>query len=154
MASLVGYEGSIYYNSGTTGSPVWSEIDTVRDVTLNLEGNEVDDTSRTTDGWRSRKQGLKQWGADFEMVYNTANTAWQKVRQSFFENTTIEVLILDQDIQVDGAEGLRGTVFVTNFEKSEPLEDVQSNSTTFVGNGTPVWQVASGGAVSPKDPTS
>jgi predicted secreted protein len=152
--SLIGYEAVLYYNNGTSESPTWLPIDTVRDVTVTMEANDVDDTSRTTNGWRSRKQGLKQWGSDFEMIYETSNTAWQLVRASFFNGTPIEILALDQDISVDGAEGLRGSVEITNFEKGEPLEDVQTNSTTFAGNGTPVWVVANGGSVSPKDPTS
>jgi predicted secreted protein len=151
MASVIGYDCVLYYNNGTTGSPSWLEIDTVRDVTLNLSRNEVDDTSRTAQGWRSRLAGLAEWGADFEMIYNTANTAWQKVRESFFANTVIEVLALDGDITVDDKEGLRGDVFVTRFERAEPLEDVVSNSTTFVGNGTPQWVRSSGGEVSPVD---
>jgi len=149
--SIIGYDCVLYYNNGTSGSPSWLEIDTVRDVTLNLTRNDVDDTSRTTNGWRSRLAGLAEWGADFEMIYDTANTAWQKVRESFFDNTVIEVLALDGDITEDGHEGLRGDVFVTSFERAEPLEDVVSNSTTFVGNGTPTWVVSSGGVVVPKD---
>jgi predicted secreted protein len=142
MASIIGHECVLYYNAGTEAVPNWLEIDTVRDVTLNLSANEVDDTSRTTDGWRSRLAGLREWGADFEMIYNTANTAWQKVRAAYFDGTSIEILALDGDITVDDKEGIRGTVFVTSFERSEPLEDVVSNSVTFVGSvdagcGTP-----------------
>ena len=151
MPTIVGYDCVLYYNNGTVGSPSWLEIDTVRDVTLNLERNEIDDTSRTTNGWRSRLAGLAQWGADFEMIYNTANTAWQKVRESFFLNTSIEVLVLDGDITVDDQEGIRGTVFVTNFERAEPLEEAVTNSTTFVGSGTPNWVKSSGGVVVPVD---
>jgi len=147
--SFIGFEGVLYYNTGTTGSPVWASIDTVRSVTAQLNAGTVDDTSRTTNGWRSRKQGLKEWGADFEMIYEPTDTAWQNIRESFFDGTIIEVLIMDRDITIDGAYGLRGTVEVTNFEKAEPLEDVQSNSTTFAGNGVPVWVIASGGTVSP-----
>jgi predicted secreted protein len=141
----------LYYNTGTVGTPIWAPIDTVRSVTVNLGADAVDDTSRTTNGWRSRIQGLKEWGASFEMIYDPSNTPWQAVRSSFFAGDPIEVLALDQDISVDGAEGLRGTVEVTSFEKAEPLEDVQSNSTELSGNGTPTWVVASGGAVLPKD---
>jgi len=151
MATKVGYEGVVYYNAGTTGSPVWTEIDTVRDVTLNLTRNEIDDTSRTTNGWRSRLGGLSEWGADFDMIYDTANTAWQKVRESYFDNTVIEVLILDGDISVDGKEGIRGSVFVTEMSREEPLEDVMSNATTMVGNGEPTWVESSGGVVVAKD---
>jgi len=148
MASTIGSDCVLYYNAGTTGSPSWSEIDTVRDVTLQLSANEVDDTSRTTQGWRSKLSGLREWGADFEMIYDTSNTAWQKVREAYFAGTSIEILALDGDITVDGKQGLRGTVFVTSFERAEPLEDVVSNSTTFVGNGTPTWVESSGGVVS------
>ena len=149
MASKVGYTGALYYNNGTSGSPVWVEVDTVRDVTLNLSRNEVDDTSRTTNGWRSFLAGLAEWGADFEMIYNTANAAWQQIRNSFLNNTVIEILILDGDITVDDNEGIRGNVFVTDFSREEPLEDVMSNSTTLKGNGAATWVKSSGGAVAP-----
>jgi len=154
MATKVGYEGVVYYNTGTEGSPVWVEIDTVRDVTLNLTRNEIDDTSRTTNGWRSRLGGLSEWGADFEMIYDTSNTSWQKIRESYFDNTIVDVLILDGDITVDDKEGLRGNVFVTEMSREEPLEDVMSNSTTMVGNGEPTWVVSAGGVVIPKDSSS
>ena len=151
MVSIVGYDCVWDYIIVTAGCPSWLEIDTVRDVTMNLERNEVDDTSRTAQGWRSRLAGLAQWGADFEMIYNTESTPWQKVRESFFLNTSIEVLILDGDITIDDKEGLRGTVFVTNFERSEPLEEAVTNATTFVGSGTPQWVKSSGGVVVPVD---
>lgn len=147
MATQVGYNARIYYNNGTSVSPVWLEIDTVRDVTLNLSRNEIDDTSRTARGWRSRLAGLAEWGADYEMVYNTENTAWGKIRDSFLDNTVIEVLILDGDIAIDGQQGIRGNVFVTEFSEEQPLEDVISNSCTMVGNGEPTWVQSLGGVV-------
>lgn len=149
--SIVGHQCVLYYNNGTEVSPSWLEIDTVRDVTLSLSANEVDDTSRTTNGWRSKLAGLREWGADFEMIYDPSNTAWQKVREAYFDGSSLEILALDGDIIEDDHEGLRGVVFVTNFERAEPLEDVVANSTTFVGNGTPTWVISQGGQVVPKD---
>lgn len=154
MATIVGYDARMYYNNGTEAVPVWLELDSVRDVTLNQTRNEIDDTSRLARGWRSRLAGLAEWGADFEMVYNTSNTAWQKIRASFLANTSIEVLILDGDIVEDDHEGLRGSVFVTDFTRSEPLEDVVSSSCTLVGNGEPTWVISSGGVVVDKDSDS
>lgn len=149
MSSTVGHECFLYYNTGTQQSPTWSAIDTVRDVNLTLSSNEVDDTSRTTQGWRSKLPGLREWGADFEMIYDTSNTPWAAIRDAYLAGTAVEILALDGDINVDGKQGLRGTVFVTEFTRAEPLEDVVSNSTTFVGNGTPSWVVSSGGSVVP-----
>jgi len=83
-------------------------------------------------------------------VYNTANTAWQKIKTSFLNNTIIEVLVLDGDIAIDGAEGLRGNVFVTDFSREEPLDDVMSNSTSMKGNGAPVWGATSSGVFVPE----
>lgn len=149
MASTIGHQCVLYFNAGSQLSPSWQELDTVRDVNLTLSSNEVDDTSRTTNGWRSKLAGLREWGADFEMIYDSANTGWQKVREAYFAGTAIEVLVLDGSILVDGQQGVRGTVFVTEFSRAEPLEDVVSNSTTMVGNGTPEWVVSSGGSVAP-----
>jgi len=147
--SLKGYEGRLYYNTGTEASPTWSPVNTVRDVTLGQEANDIDDTSRTTNGWRSRIQGLKQWGCEFEMIYTPTNAAWEAIRAHFVAGTPAEILVMDQDITIDGAYGLRGFAEVTGFDKEEPLEDVQINSTTFVGSSEPTWVVSSGGAVSP-----
>lgn len=148
--SFIGYEGRLYYNNGTTGSPIWLEIDCVRDVSLSKDANEVDDTCRTTDGWRSRKQGLRQWGLDFEMVYDPANAAWAEIRKAYFCGDVIEILDLDGDLSVDGKQGIRGSVFVTNMTLERPLEDVMANSVTLVGNGTPNWGTTSGGVFVPE----
>jgi hypothetical protein len=148
--SLIGYEGRLYYNTGTEGSPTWVPVNTVRDVSLTQEANEVDDTSRTTAGWRSRRQGLKQWGTEFETIYEPSNTAWQAIRENFYNGTPSEILVLDQDISIDGAEGLRGFAEVTGFDKEEPLEDVQINNTTLVGSSEATWVIAASGAVTPK----
>lgn len=148
--SLKGYEGRLYYNTGTPESPTWEPVNTVKDVTLNQEANDIDDTSRTTNGWRSRIQGLKQWGTEFDMIYTPSDSAWQAIRVHFEEGTPAEILVLDQDIAIDGAEGLRGFAEITGFDKEEPLEDVQMNSVTFVGSSEPATVVASGGVVAPK----
>jgi predicted secreted protein len=150
MPSKVGNEGRLYANTGTLLSPTWLEIETARDVDFNLSAGDVDDTSRKARGWRSRLAGLKEWGADFEMIYDTTSTAWELVRAAYFTSTAVEILALDGDINTDGCEGVRGTVYVTEFTKAEPLEDVQANSVTFVGNGTPTWVVSENGAVTEK----
>jgi len=148
--SRVGFRGALYINTGTITTPVWTEIPCVRDVTLNLSSDDVDDTCRVTDGWRSRLAGLREWGADFEMVYEPLDAAFNDVREAFLAGTSLEVAILDEDISIDGTEGIQGTVFVTEFNREEPLEDVMNSSVTFVGNGTPAWVIASMGALAPK----
>lgn len=149
--SKVGNQGRFYVNTGTQQSPVWSEVDTARDVNFGLTAGDVDDTSRTARGWRSRLAGLKEWGADFEMIYDVTNTAWELVRQAYFQGTALEILALDGDVATDNNEGVRGTIFVTDFSKAEPLEDVMINNVSMVGNGTPTWVYSSGGAVYDKD---
>ena len=41
MTARAGFRGAIYANTGTTGSPVWLEIGTARDVTLNLSSGDT-----------------------------------------------------------------------------------------------------------------
>lgn len=147
--STVGHECALYVNTATPEAPVWLEIITARDNNLNMSASEVDDTDRSTDGWRSKIPGLNEWGDDFEMIYDTTNLGWQKIRDTYLAQGTVEILSLDGDITVDGTEGLRGLASITEFTRAEPLEDVVANSVTFVGSGTPAWVIANGGTVTP-----
>lgn len=148
--STIGHDAAIYFNTGTPTIPVWTEIPCVRDVNLDLTSSEVDDTCRSTDGWRSRIQGLKEWGANFDMVHDNDDAGWELVRAAYFNKTKIEVLILDNDISIDGAEGVQGDIYVSDFSEAQPLDDIITNSVVLLGSGTPVWVETAMGAPAPK----
>ena len=89
MAIRLGLDAKLYRNTGTIGSNLWSVVDNVRDVTLNLETGEADVTTRGNDGWRATVGTLKDAGIEFEMVWDTADAGFTAIKDAYFANTLI-----------------------------------------------------------------
>ena len=142
MSIRLGMEAKLYRNTGTYGAPVWAEVGNVRDLTLNLEAGEADVTTRANDGWRATVATLKEGSIEFEMVWDTADAHFTAIQDAFFNNTSVEFAVMDGDITVAGTQGLRATMSITNFSRSEPLEEAVTASVsakpTFAANA-PEW---------------
>lgn len=141
MGDKLGNEGRIYYNTaanavkGSSGNL----IQTVRDVDMKLSASEVDKTSRKSGGWRGKRSGLREWGVSFDMIRDSADSAWIALRTAFLTGQPIGLSVLDGAYNAAGAEGLHGACFVTEFTNGEPLDDVMTSSVTIVGDGAPTW---------------
>jgi len=130
MAVKLGMNGKLYRNTGTYEAPTWTEITNVKDLTLNLEKGEADVTTRANDGWRANQPTLKEASIEFDMVWDTEDAGFAAVQDAFFNDTTLEVAVMDGDIEEAGTEGLRATVGVSTFSRGEPLEEAMTVSVT------------------------
>lgn len=131
MADGVGSDCKMYIIDG--GNEI--EVTRVRDNEMACSASEVDATSRANLGWRNKRAGLKEWGDSFDMVNDSADTAYQRLRTAFANNTVVVVKILDKT----SGEGLQGDAYVTEFARSEPLDDIVTRKVTLVGAGKPTW---------------
>ena len=142
MGFKLGMEARLYRNTGTYETPTWTEIDNVKDVTLNLETGEADVTTRANNGWRATAATLKDGSVEFEMVWDTADAGFTAVQEAYFDNTSIEFAVMDGDIATSGTQGLRATMAVTNFSRNEPLEEAITVSVTIkptYADNAPEW---------------
>ena len=142
MGFKLGMEARLYRNTGTYETPTWTEIDNVKDVTLNLETGEADVTTRANNGWRATAATLKDWSVEFEMVWDTADAGFTAIQEAYFDNTSIEFAVMDGDIATSGTQGLRATMAVTNFSRNEPLEEAITVSVTIkptYADNAPEW---------------
>ena len=130
MAIKLGMNGKLYRNTGTYGVPVWTEITNVKDLTLNLEKGEADVTTRANEGWRANQPTLKEASIEFDMVWDTDDDGFSAIQDAFFNDTTVEVAVMDGDITDGTTEGLRATVGVSTFSRGEPLEEAMTVSVT------------------------
>ncbi len=130
MGVKLGMDAKLYRNTGSYASPVWNEVQNVRDVTLNLEAGEADVTTRGNAGWRANIATLRDAGLEFEMVWDSADDNFTAVRTAFLSNGSVEFAVLDGDIETTGVQGLRATMAITNFSRSEPLEEAITVSVT------------------------
>ncbi|MFM7167155.1 MAG: phage tail tube protein [Planctomycetaceae bacterium] len=130
MGIKLGLNAKLYRNSAASGSPSWNEITNVRDVTLNLETGEADVSTRNNSGWRASIGTLKSASLEFEMVWDTADDDFGAIRDAFLNNSSIEFAVLDGASTAPGTQGLRATMAIINFTRSEPLEEAIKVSVT------------------------
>jgi len=137
-------EAKLYWNSGTYAVPTWEEMGNVKDVTLNLEKGEADVTTRANDGWRATLGTLKEGSIEFEMVWDTDDAGFLALKDAYFNDTAIEMAVMDGDVAASGSQGLRASFSVTNFSRSEPLEEAIGVSVTLkvtYSANAPEWMI-------------
>jgi len=146
MSVKLGLDAKLYRNTGSYATPAWNEVKVVKDVTLNLEAGEADVTSRGNGGWRAIIATLKDASLEFEMVWDTADEDFTAIRTAFFAKSALEFAVMDGPIATAGSEGLRASMAIINFSRSEPLEEAIKVSVTAkptYADNPPEWMEAS-----------
>lgn len=144
MPATLGANCKIYRNTGTYAAPVWAEITIVKDVTLNLEANEADTTTRAADGWQTAIAALKAGSVDFGVIWDTADIQFEALRTAFFDGTLVDLAVMDGDIAVAGRTGLRAEMAVLSFTRNEQLQEAVTASVKCkpgFSTNAPVWMV-------------
>jgi hypothetical protein len=130
MGIRLGMEAVLHRNTATYAAPTWVDMPNCKDVTLNLEAGEADVTTRANAGWRAIVATLKEGSVEFELIWDTEDATFLALQSAFFNNTPIELAVMDGPIATSGSQGLRATCSVLNFSRSEPLEEAISASVT------------------------
>jgi predicted secreted protein len=127
MAIKLGMDAVLNYKAGGVGGGgSWTELANVKDVTLSLETGEADITTRANSGWRATVGTLKEASVEFEMVWDTADAGFTAIKDAFFNNTEIGLQVLDGA----AGSGLEADFSITNFSRSEQLEEALTVSVT------------------------
>ncbi|MGH7202523.1 MAG: hypothetical protein ACREJB_18095, partial [Planctomycetaceae bacterium] len=90
----------------------------------------ADVTTRGNAGWRATIAALKDGSIEFEMVWDTGDADFTAIKDAFFGNTSLEFAVLDGAVASSGSQGLRATMSITNFSRSEALEEAIGVSVT------------------------
>jgi hypothetical protein len=146
MSRVLGMNAKLYRSaelledasSSDVSGATWIEIENVRDVTLNLETGEADVTTRANSGWKQTLATLKDGSVEFEMVWDTTDDDFAAVRDAWLNNDEIALAVMDGDIATM-AQGLAGNFVITNFSRTEPLEDAVKVSVTAKPSSETQW---------------
>ena len=134
MSFHVGRLAKLYLNTGTYGSPVWTEICRVSDVTIGQSKNTATVVTRC-----SSNQKTVLGSKVFQITFNYlevlgADTILAALRTSYHADTPaaakLDVVATNLPIATAGATGIRGMFAVTNFERTEGADDVVSRAVT------------------------
>lgn len=122
MTTKLGLEGQTFYQTdGVSGIAGWVEADSVKNVTLSLSKSEADNTTRANGGWKSTRGTLKDASIELELPHDPTDAHFAVFRDSYLNNTHIGLRVYDGD-----DNGLEADVEVTDMQKSEDIEDVQT----------------------------
>jgi hypothetical protein len=143
-----GMDGKLYFcEAGIGGTPDWTELTNVKDVTLNVETADADVTTRTNNGWKATAATLKEASIEFEMVWDTADEGFTAVQTAFFDRTAIGIAVMDGDVATAGSQGLWADCMVASFSRSEPLGEAMTVSVTLkptYSENAPQWKTIAG----------
>lgn len=143
MAHVLSQNAKLYYNAGTYGTPTWTLISNVRDLTLNVNKTAVDVSTRGGGGWVESVDGLKDASIEFGMVWDTSDAAFTAIKTGFLNNTSVELYVLDGAYNTTGSQGLRATCMIEAFSREENLGDALQVQVTARpvknSNAAPTW---------------
>ena len=128
MAHVLAEDAKLYYNTGSYASPTWTEICGVKDLTLSLEKDEIDVTTRCSGGFKEFADGLLDANVTFNMLYDPADAAFTALQNAFFGKSALEFAVMDGALPPASGEtsqGLRATCMVKSFSRSESLGDAR-----------------------------
>lgn len=138
MATITGDDCKLYRTASladtqnaTIDAATWVLVDNIKgDVTLNLERTTADASTRAGQGYRSNIPTLADGTVEFEMLWvqGTGDANFTALKDAFFNKTTIAMAVMDGDINTNGSQGLVAFFYVSNFSRTEPLEDVVTAS--------------------------
>jgi len=144
MATFVlGMDCKLYFDSaplaGAPSTGTWTELTNAKDVTVNLETGEADITTRANSGWRATAATLKDGSIEFEMLWRPGDAGFDAIQSAWANSAEIGLAAMDGEITTSGNQGLAGNFTVTNFSRSEPLEEAVTVSVTLKPSSYTTW---------------
>jgi hypothetical protein len=102
----LGVKARAYRNTGTYGSPTWTALNLVRDLTVNAPWDVADASSR---GSRVKLNAKTMMGLTFNLTLRKDDLDAGAVAMlaAAMEDTAIDMLILDEAITNEGSTGFR-----------------------------------------------
>jgi hypothetical protein len=127
---LLGMNAKIYQGASGAALNTLTEMDNVKDVSLNLEAGEADITTRANQGWRATAPTLRECTAEFEMLWKPGDAGFEAIKTAFLTAATLRLAVLTGARDAPGTEGPLGDFSITNFSRNEPLEEAVMVSVT------------------------
>ena len=148
MSVKLGLDAKLYYcAAGIGGTPTWSELTNVKNVSLSLQKGEADVTTRANNGWKATAATLKEGSIEFEMVWDTEDAGFTAIKDAYFNNSIIGLAVMDGPIATEGSQGLWADCHITDFSRDEPLEDaitVKVTAKPTYSANPPQWKTIEG----------
>lgn len=115
-------------------------ISYIRNVTVDVKGDVIDETTRASGGWKEKIIGLLEWTASFEMVHDTSGSGDYATIVAAMTARTAVTAIFTASGEGSGYDTMTGTCYITAINRTEPMggESIKSKI-TIEGAGALTW---------------
>ena len=124
-------------NTGTEEIPLWSVIGGQRSATFKRQADEIDASSKTSDGWKDTIPGLRSWGLEADALVLEGDEAYLKLDECYMNRKYVQVRYSRKD-----GSFWTGKATITDLSESTPHNDVATYNLTLSGIGKPVLTTA------------
>lgn len=153
MSAKLGIDAKLYRNTGNYNTPIWTEIDAVKDFTLNFAWDTVEAPSRASKVKSKAKTIVDISGKGTCKVSDT-DAGYLALWAAMISNTAnIDVLILNGLANTNGARGVRydgivtqgnedqgiGNALYMDFEVAPDAFNTNAMKTAVVAAGSPAF---------------
>lgn len=117
-------------NTGTTATPVWTNVAGQRDATLNLNTAEFDATTKDSANWHEGLTGIRDWDISFNNLFGESDTGLAELENAFLNNEQVQI-----KLTTAANNTYDGTATLTNYAIGMPYNDVVTANGTLKGSG-------------------
>lgn len=124
-APVMCFNGKMYYNSGSYGSPTWVLISNVGDIEVSDSMSKVQLPLRAGAGFMFNEPGLRDLSFAFKQMWDPADTTQDAIQTAYAARSVLDVILLDQAQGTAGSSGPRAVTKVFKCQREEsPLDGV------------------------------
>lgn len=120
---VLGMDGVLYYGDTDDAIAEMAPLTNVKDLTINTERSKADVSTRANAGWRGTIGALADLSLEWEMQWKPGDEGFEAIRDAYLGNTTLELAALSGAYDGTNSEGPKGSFSITQFSRSEPLEE-------------------------------
>jgi len=135
MAFTSGNDFRLHINSGTTGTPVWSEAQCEGTCSISVSSNVADTTGKCSSNWTTGEISHSSWTVSADGHYTASDTGVDEWRDKILSQTSVMV-----QVKTHGGEVYSGTVNPTSLDITSAFDGVVDFSLS--GDGTGALSVA------------
>lgn len=124
VTTPVGKDLKTYYNSATHALPTWVAVPRVINETVSFDKDLAEQKNRESE-FKRNLGAHKGIGGSFgyHEKSNEADTVFDKIWDSYLNDTVVEFAFMDGDIATSGNKGFRVGLIVTKLERKRELSD-------------------------------
>lgn len=140
----VGMDCKLYaHETANTALASMTEVTQAIDVTIPNSRGLADLTPRGNSGWRKQKPTLGEMTIEFTMLWGSDVAILNNLRDAYLNRTTIDLCALSGSRDTGGNEGPRGTFYISQFGRNEPLEEGVTIDVVAVLDTYRAWEIVS-----------